>query len=382
MATRLKIAILGGGHGCYAAAADLAEQGHEVRMWRRDAAAFGPVLASGGITLKDVQGRRTVKLALATADIGAAVRGADLLLLPVPATAQVDIAKAMAPHVVDGQVAFLPPGTFGSYAMTKALRDAGSRARVVFAETGTLPYLTRKHGADEVAITIRAKRLPTGAFPARESEHAFRVIRAAYPSIEPIEDALSGALMNAGPIIHPPLILMNAGPLDLFAGVAAQRPLLTKVPASVLALGKWDIHNEGTQPAIRRVTDALDNERIAVRKALGYGPEHFPLADHYTSDRWMYGDAHDRLTDSGDWREVIDLTRHRYMREDVEHGLAFLVSVAKWAGVDAGVARGLLAIGSAICGGDFERSGPRTLERLGLAGLSRADMQKLLRDGL
>jgi hypothetical protein len=28
---------------------------------------------------------------------------------------------------------------------------------------------------------------------------------------------------------------------------------------------RWDIHKEGTQPAVRRVTDALDAERIAVR---------------------------------------------------------------------------------------------------------------------
>ena len=47
----MKIAVLGGGHGCYAAAADLAEQGHEVRMWRRDAAAFAPLLATQTITL-------------------------------------------------------------------------------------------------------------------------------------------------------------------------------------------------------------------------------------------------------------------------------------------------------------------------------------------
>ena len=39
----MKIAILGGGHGCYAAAADLSEQGHEVRLWRRDVAALKPV---------------------------------------------------------------------------------------------------------------------------------------------------------------------------------------------------------------------------------------------------------------------------------------------------------------------------------------------------
>jgi opine dehydrogenase len=357
----VRIAVLGGGNGSYAAAADLAEQGHEVRFWRRDADALAPVLASGSITLKDVKGRREVRLTRATTDIGEAVRGAELLVVPTPAFAQPDIARAIAPHASDGQVVFLPPGTFGSYVMAKLLRDAGTRAEVTFAETGTLPYLTRKHGAAEIAITIRAKRLPTGAFPAARSAYALDIVRRAYPSAEPIEDALSGALMNAGPIIHPPLILMNAGPLEHFP--------------------KWDIHKEGTQPAIRRVTDALDGERIAVREALGYRPYHFPLRDHYTTDRWMYGNAHDRLTESGDWREKIELTSHRYMREDVEYGLAFLVSVADWAGVPCPVGRGLLAIGSAVCGGDF-RHGPRTLEALGLAGLDRTTMQRLLQEGL
>ncbi len=166
--------------------------------------------------------------------------------------------------------------------------------------------------------------------------------------------------MNAGPIIHPPLILMNAGPLEHF--------------------DRWDIHNEGTQPAIRRVTNALDAERIAVREALGYRGEHFPLRDHYENDRWMYGDAHQRLTDSGDWREHIVLTEHRYMTEDIHYGLAFLVSVADWAGVAAPVAHGLLAIASAVCGSDL-RAGPRTLEQLGLAALDRAALRRLLDEG-
>ncbi|MGZ5133457.1 MAG: glycerol-3-phosphate dehydrogenase, partial [Caldimonas sp.] len=42
----MKVAVLGGGHGCYAAAADLAEAGHEVRLWRRDAAALAAVADS------------------------------------------------------------------------------------------------------------------------------------------------------------------------------------------------------------------------------------------------------------------------------------------------------------------------------------------------
>jgi len=59
--------------------------------------------------LKDFRGRREVALALVTADIAEAVRGADLILCPAPATAQADIAENLSPHLADGQVVFLPP---------------------------------------------------------------------------------------------------------------------------------------------------------------------------------------------------------------------------------------------------------------------------------
>src|SRR6185295_18712072 len=111
----MRIAVLGGGHGAYAASADLAEQGHEIRLWRRDAGALAPVIATSTITLKDFKGRRAIRIASASADLGPTVRGAELILVPAPAFAQIDIAAALAPHLADGQVIFLPPGTFGSY---------------------------------------------------------------------------------------------------------------------------------------------------------------------------------------------------------------------------------------------------------------------------
>jgi opine dehydrogenase len=355
----MKIAILGGGHGCYAAAADLSESGHQVRLWRRDASALRPLLEAGSITLKDADGVRDVRVA-AMPDIGEALRGAGLVVIPSPAIAQADIARAMAPHLVDGQVVFLPPGTFGAFVMARLVREAGNRADVTWAETGTLPYLARKHGEREVNVTIRAVRLPTGVYPARKEADALAVIRNAYPSVHGCGDALSGALMNAGPVIHPPLMVMNAAPLQHFE--------------------RWDIHNEGTQPAVRAVTDRLDRERIAVREALGYGAPHYPLADHYDNDRWMYGDAHKKLVKSGDWREHIDLHTHRYITEDTELGLAFLASVARWAKVDAPIAHGLLAVVGGFLGRDLRR-GARTLEALGLASSSREALQQRLHDG-
>jgi opine dehydrogenase len=307
---------------------------------------------------------RDVQLELVTADIAEAIDGTELILCPAPAFAQRDIAGQLAPHLRDGQVVFLPPATFGTMIFAAAARDTGNDAAASFAETGTLPWLARKHGAFEVAITIRAKRLPVGVFPLHAADHALEVIGRAFPGvIEPCGDALSAALTNAGPIIHPPLIVMNAGPIEHFE--------------------RWDIHKEGTQASIRRVTDALDAERIAVRKALGYGEPHFPLADHYASEGelWMYGrGSHDRLTDSGDWREQIVLREHRYMREDLRLGLSFLVSVGELVGVATPLAFAFLSIGGAICGEDFLESG-RTLASLGLDHLHHKELQTLLREG-
>jgi len=359
----MEIAVIGGGHGCYAAAAEFADKGHSVRLWRKNGEAFKPVLDKGTITLTDHQGTRDVSVQLPTTDLKEALSGAELVIIPLPCTTHLALAEEIAPHFEDGQVVYIPPATFGTYIFAKALAKSGNTAKVAFAETGTLPYLARKQAEAHVRTSVYATRLPTGVFPAIETERAIDVISKAYPAVEPLKDALDGALMNAGPIIHPPLIMMNAGPLEHFEA--------------------WDIHNEGTQPSIRRVTDALDQERIRLREALGYGAPHFPLSDHYDddADEWMYGDSsHEKLTDSGDWREYIDLMSHRYMREDTALGLSLLSSLGDLTGVDVPIVDGFLAIASGITGDDLKADG-RTLENLGLAGISVAELQALLKTG-
>jgi opine dehydrogenase len=233
----------------------------------------------------------------------------------------------------------------------------------MWAEAGTLPYLARKHGPTKVAVTARATRLPSGVFPARRTDAAFEVLRQAFPAIEPRIDAMDAALTNAGPIIHPPLVVLNAAPIQHFDA--------------------WDIHSEGTQSAVRRVQDALDAERVRVRQALGYPAPHYPLADHYSAEgeEWMYGNAaHERLVDSSDWREPLDLEHHRYVREDIACGLALLVSIGRWAGVETPVADGLLAVAKAFAPGSVDPG--RTLRTVGLSGMSPPQVRELLVQGL
>jgi opine dehydrogenase len=357
----LRITVLGGGHGSYAAAADLTLQGHDVTLWRRNAAGFAALRDERKIMVRDADGEHAAVIATLADDLGTAVAEAELIVAPVPAHGQLHLAEALAPHLHDGQVVLLPPGTFGSYLFARA---AKATPGVAFAESGTLPYLTRKTSDTSLRITQRTTRLPTGVFPARLTESAGVVLRRAFPSVELMRDALDGALQNAGPIIHPPLIVMNAAALE-------------HSPA-------FDIHNEGTQPTVRRVTDALDAERIDIREALGYREPHFPLIDYYRTDgdEWMYGrDAKKKLIESGDWREPIDVYTHRYVREDIACGLAFLISVARYAGVATPVADGIFALAEAMLGENLAASGGRTLAALGLAKLTPTELATLLENG-
>jgi opine dehydrogenase len=359
----LRIAILGGGNGAFAMAADLSLQGHEVRLWSRSLSTVEPLLETRKIKVSGPLMTAEAELAHVTTDIAQAVKEADLLCSPLPAFAQVSVAETLGPHLAEGQVIFLPPGSFGTVLMADYFKKRSLWKNIALAETGTLPYLARKKGPDEIGIVVRACHLPTGVFPAKHTARAIALIRKAFPSVHSVENALSGALMNAGPIIHSPLIVLNTGPIEH--------------PAP------YDIHNEGTTPGIRKVVRALDHERILVREALGFKPNHYPLEDYFDdtrSNEWMYPRTTKRLLiESGFWREEIGYN-HRYVAEDIACGLAFLVSVADFAGVEVPVARSLLTLAGVVAGVDYRKEG-RTLATLGLSPLSRPELFRFLEEG-
>ncbi|MHB9149709.1 MAG: NAD/NADP octopine/nopaline dehydrogenase family protein [Thermoleophilia bacterium] len=359
----LTVAVVGGGNGSYTAAGDLALQGHHVRLWPGGRERHGAVLDSGRIRVSGLPPIGEGRLRLVSEDVAAVVSGADVVICTDPAFTQEDRAARVAPHLSDGQIVFLSPGSLGSYVFHRIVRRAGNRAAVTYAEPGTLPYLTRKTGPIDVEISGRGVHLPVGVFPAERTEETVAVVRRLFPGALPVEDALSVALLNVGPIIHSVLVLLNTGAIEHF--------------------GSWDIHNEGTTSSVKKVILAHDDERIAVREALGYAPPHYPMRHHYDpkdGEEWMYGRrGHTDLVESEKWREALGF-HHRYIQEDVHVNLALFASIGDLAGVETPIADSLLRLAGAITDQAHISAG-RTLTNLGLGGYSRAELDLLLRTG-
>lgn len=356
----MNVAVLGGSHGAYATAADLTLAGHQVRLWRRTREDLGPI--AGGITLK-AEGRAGVaKLDRATADLREALEGADVVIVPLPATAHEDIGRRLAGALTERQVVLLTPGTLGSFVVAREIARAGEPLPLALAETGTLPYLARKTGPAAVAAPVRAANLPVGVFPAARSREALARIAELFPATRPCVDAVDVALNNAGPVIHPPLVLVNAGAIDA---------------------GRFDIHAAGTTRSARKLIDAIDGERVAARNGWGYPAPHYELATYYDESRaaeGLYGaGARQKLVASGLWSELLTF-EHRYVTEDVALGLPFFESAARTVSTASPTISGLLGVFGALLGTPLAGRG-RDLDHLGLGELTLREVRELFHAG-
>jgi len=358
----MNLCVVGGSNGGYATAADLALAGHRVRLWRRAAAELAPVLKAGAITLAAEQRQGAARLDLATTDLGEALAGAEVVIVPLPATSHEDIAQRLVGRLTGKEIVLLTPGTLGSYVIARALARAGAALPFAFAETGTLPFLARKTGPAAVAAPVRAANLPVGVFPASRSKAALERVAALFPAARPCVDALDAALTNVGPVIHPPLVLVNAASIDA---------------------GRFDVHAAGTSASARKLIDAVDAERVAARRGIGYPAPHYEMATTYydesRADEGLYGaGAKAKLVASGLWSEALTY-EHRYVSEDVALGLTLLESAGRTAGVPTPAVSGLLGVFGALLGRDL--TGGRALDHLGLGDLTRREVVIFFHEG-
>ena len=330
------VAILGGGHQGYAVAGDLAYRGYEVRLWRRSPDRFGCLADHRRLTLHRGDHRSEGVLAVVTGDLEAAVRGAEIVIVAIPATGHHVLAADLAPVVDSTAIVMLTPGNFGSIEFAAAFAAAG-RGGVAVAETSHPPFGARKRSATAVGVAHPTIRLPVGVLPARRTDEVLEALRRLYPQLLAARDVLDAALCNPNPVIHPALMVTNAGPIE--------------------ALDRYDIHAMGTTPATMRVIRSVDAERVQLRERLGYGEPHWDVGTLYDADRRGTGffpsETFATVTESGDWNEPLTLTSHRYLDEDAGCGLAVWRALARGVSVPTPTIDALLNLGSTLTATDL-----------------------------
>ncbi len=361
------VAVLGAGHGGCAAAADLGRRGFSVRLHARNNQRLEPLRRQGGIKITGVHDG-LVPVDLMTTDLADAVRDAHLIMLVVPSVAHEFYARGLAPLLADDQTVFLNPGhTGGGLNFVYELRAAGCSAQVKTCETVTLTYICRLLAEGHVHLYRYTTNLAFAAFPGKHQSQLYDMIKPLYPEIRQATSVLETAMTNINAVFHPTGMLMNAGWIEHTGG-------------------NFLFYIDGITESVGRVTEAVDRERLAVAKALGVPVvsflDVFFRAGLTTTEARSSGSISRACRESEANKAIKSppSLRHRYIMEDVGYGIVPMAALGQLVGVDTPVIDALITLASAAVGVDFRSTG-LNLERMGLAGLAAADLQKFILTG-
>jgi opine dehydrogenase len=364
-ATINTIAVIGAGNGGCAAAAQLTQRGFEVRLYGRSRSTTEPLGKIGGVEYEGELGEGFAPLKLITNDAGAAMAGADLVLIMAPTQAHEDVARTVAPHLSEQQLLMAAPG-HTLLLIPNTIRKAGGRLSL-YCDSSSLPFICRKSAPHRIRITRVARILYFAAFPGDALNAAAEQIRPLFPQIQPRPSLLHTVFPYTNAIHHPPALLLNVGRVESTGG---------------------DYHHyyDGITPAVGRLIDALDAERVAVAAALGVTIECLPeffFRMGYTNEAGRDGGgAYSVFHNSAPNRTIkapatID---HRFFNEDVPYGLVAIAELGRAAGVPTPCADAVIDICSIVAARPYRQQG-LTRERMGIAGLSAAQVTALLQTG-
>ena len=357
MSDKPVFAVLGAGHGGLAMAGHLALMGFEVRLYNRSPERLMPIHAMGGITVEgEVEG--FARINIATTDPAEALRGANILMVVVPATGHRSIAEAVAPHLCDGQLVVLNPGrTFGALEFRQVLAAKGVRAEVIVSEAQTLIYASRANNPGQVRIFRIKNSIPVASIHAYHIPQVLKILRTAYPQFVPGDNIFKTSFDNIGAVFHPTLTVLNAGWVEDDS--------------------EFQFYIQGCTPSVGQALERVDAERVAVAEAIGVRA--------MTAKQWLYlayeakgRNLWEAMHDNPGYRGIMAPTslRTRYLTEDVPMSLVPIASLGEMLGVPTPTIRAVIQMASVLAGEDLWQEG-RTVERLGIKGMSVRDLRLL-----
>jgi opine dehydrogenase len=354
---KLKIAVLGAGHGGLAMAGHLALMGHKVNLFNRGEERLWGVKSSGSIEITgEVEGFG--KLNMATTSMKAAIENVELIMVVVPANGHRWMAEQMAPHLVDGQIIVLHPGrTFGALEFKQTLIRMNITADVIIAEAQTFIYASRATGPSQVHIFRIKHSIPVASIRAHLIPTVITRLRQFYPQFVPGDNVFKTSFENIGSVFHPALCILNAGWIEHDSD--------------------YQFYHEGATDSVTKVLEKIDEERVKVAEALGIRA--------ISARQWLYmaysaegKTLFEAMRSNNGYRGILAprSLKVRYMEEDIPFSLVPIASTGKMLKVQTPTIDSVIHLGAQLNSCDYMSQG-RTVENLGIEGMSVRDLRLL-----
>jgi opine dehydrogenase len=352
------VAIIGAGIGGVYLVAELGLAGHRLRLHDVDDSRLAEISAHGGV---DVEPGGFAAVESATTKLAAAVDGAEIIIVVTGGNAQEKVAQSLASLLRDGQIVLLIQGnTGGSLVVRRALAAAGCRADVDVAEMDNYPYSCWRLSPTRVRPIVKKRWLQIATLPGRRIDHVFPRLAPLFPHAVAAGSVIHTGFTNANAMLHVANCVANAGKIDRGES--------------------YRFYADGVTPAVARLYQAINAERVAVAAAFGAAVP--TLEDWFERVYGVRGadlpETCRLLTTNSDGPYQATGTPksfdHKYITEDVPAGLMPMRALGAAAGVPTPAIDALISTACTMAGRDFGVEA-RTLERMGLGGMHAAQIR-------
>lgn len=353
-----KITVVGaGGTGC-CTAAELTLMGNRVTLCEQEGWCeenLAAIRTRGGFELTGLATTGFAEIAELTHDFEKAVSGAEVIFVTALSTRHEALAEAMVPYLRDGQTILFSAGSCGSIILRRVMAEKGCTADIAVGELegNMFPCRIRPNATGFIGMP-GGKPKTIAAFPAKDTEKLCAVIGEFYKCIAAV-NVFETTLNASNIIVHLGGSILNTGAVE--------------------TTENFCFYDQGLTPSVLKVIETLGNERDAISHKLGYTVRSSVGFMKELADK-------ERFPQFNGFRGLEGpLTmQDRYIFEDAQNGATFLHSLAETIGLSAPLARAFVTIASTINGTDYYASG-RTMEKLGMAGMSVEQINRYLQEG-
>lgn len=359
---QLSFAVIGGGNGGQGIAAYLGYLGHRINLYNRTQANVEKIKEQGFIEMQGcISGKGYVDLV--TNSIEQAIKGVDIIMVVVPASAHKCIANLIAPYVTTDQYIVLNPGrTGGALEFKNIIRMNNPMKNICIVEAQTLLFACRVVQEGIVKILSKKNEVKVAALPAIRTKEFISVISSIMPEFVETWSVLDTSFNNIGALLHPIPTILNCGRIES-----------TK--------GDFLYYIDGITPTVARIIEEVDFERMRIANALGTEVISLQNWLGYTYDAYGETICEALANVKGYWniKAPSDMDT-RYIFEDVPQSLVPIADMGRHLGIDTPTIDSMIHLASVMHNRNYFKLG-RNVEDMGLDGMSLEEIKSYVLDG-
>jgi len=361
-----KFAVLGTGNSGQTFAADIALKGYSVNLAEvpQFKTSLTAIKEKGGIEISGDAGNGFAKLNMITTDLKEAIKGVDIIIIGGSAFAHKPFSKALLDDFEDGQFIVFT-SNFGALRFHKWLKEARVATQVTPVETMSLLYATRAVEPGVVACIGVKDQLPVAAFPASRTQDFLDKIKPVFPQFTEADNVWLTSVNNLNPIVHPPMVLFNAGRIESTGGQG------------------WNLYADGATESVAKIMQAMDQERMSLLEPVSI--RGFSFKDAFENLYESYSVGKKSLSETLRQSPIhgnpafpapasVDT---RYINEDLPFGLAPWSSIGRMWGIPTPNVDAVIQVASTMLGVNFFVDG-LSVKNLGIEGMSPEDVKALI----